>query len=122
MGERRTVILTWANSSNASAGLFFCAPLPSGLSQFEVRPLRLFRPGRSRAGAATGRAEKLAVGLYVGLVLRVWIGFPIKAGERMAKRTVLRTVCGNRGPLLDPIFCIALQCCARDRNFDGATA
>src|SRR5215469_18773905 len=27
-----------------------------------------------------------------------------------------------RGPLFDPIFCIALQCCTRNGNLDGPTA
>jgi hypothetical protein len=107
--------------------LFSSAPVRRVISvgdllQPEKRPFRLFRPGRCGAGAAPGRAEKTTVSLYVRLALRVWIGFPIKAGKRMAKRTVLGAVLGYRGPLLDPIFLIALQCCARDRNLDGSAA
>src|SRR5215469_16257206 len=93
-------------------------PLP----QLEVRPHRLFRPGRSRAGADTASAGIKTVSLHIGLVLRVWIGFPIKAGKRRAKSTVLGTVSGYRGPLLDPIFLIAVECRPRDRNLDGSAA
>src|SRR5579862_8428040 len=92
------------------------------LLQPEKGPLRLFRPGRGGAGAAPGRALIKVVRLYIGPVLRVWIGFPVKAGKRMAKITVPGAVLAYRGPLFDPVCLIAVQRRARDRNLDGSAA